>query len=134
MREDTHQTIPLPVAQRPDEAGDGRSASATAALSATPATGLTEAEARRRRDAGQGNVIVSKSTRTYKQILRENVFNFINDVLFTLGTCSSSWAAGWTPSSRSGSSSSTRSSAWPRRSAPRSSWTASPSSRGPRRP
>jgi cation-transporting ATPase E len=52
---------------------------------ATPPTGLSVAEVKRRRDAGQGNVIVSKSTRTYGQIVRENVFNFINDVLFTLG-------------------------------------------------
>ncbi len=54
-------------------------------MSATPPTGLTEAEARRRRDAGQGNVVITKSSRTYRQILLENVFNFINDVLFTLG-------------------------------------------------
>jgi cation-transporting ATPase E len=50
-----------------------------------PPTGLTEAEAQRRHKAGQGNVIVSQSARTYKQVLRENVFNFVNDVLFTLG-------------------------------------------------
>jgi cation-transporting ATPase E len=51
----------------------------------TPSSGLTEAEARRRRAAGQANYLPLKTSRSYGQIVRENVFNFINNVLFTLG-------------------------------------------------
>ena len=46
-------------------------------------TGLTEAEATRRRAAGGGNE-VPVSGRTYRQIVRDDVFNFINNLLFTL--------------------------------------------------
>ena len=48
-------------------------------------TGLTEAEAQARRAAGQGNDVQITSGRTYKQIVRENVFNLINNLLFALG-------------------------------------------------
>ncbi|MGH7921098.1 MAG: HAD-IC family P-type ATPase [Candidatus Dormibacteraceae bacterium] len=48
------------------------------------ATGLTEAEAQERRRQGQGNVSPPASSRTYGQIVRQNVFTFINDVLFAL--------------------------------------------------
>ena len=65
-------TVPAPDATAP-------------ALVETPKSGLTEAEAERRRSAGFGNVAPVKTSRTYKQIVRENVFNFINNVLFTLG-------------------------------------------------
>ena len=48
-------------------------------------TGLTEAEVQKRRAAGQSNRMPLKTSRSYGQIVRENVFNFINNVLFTLG-------------------------------------------------
>lgn len=48
-------------------------------------TGLTEAEAQKRRANGEGNVIISRTTRTYWQILRTNLLTFINIVLFIIG-------------------------------------------------
>ena len=54
-------------------------------LAPTPATGLTVAEATRRRAAGLGNSAPPATSRTYLQILRENVFTFINNVIFVLG-------------------------------------------------
>ena len=54
-------------------------------LPPTPASGLTEAEAARRRAAGLGNSAPPATSRTYPQILRENVFTFINNVIFLLG-------------------------------------------------
>ena len=47
--------------------------------------GLSAAEVARRRAAGQGNPPVAPTTRSYAQILRENVFTFVNNVLFGLG-------------------------------------------------
>jgi cation-transporting ATPase E len=47
--------------------------------------GLSEAEAQARRAAGQGNTVQFTPGRTYRQIVRENVFNFINNLLFALG-------------------------------------------------
>jgi|GEM_PF-71240 len=47
--------------------------------------GLSETEVQRRRAAGQGNTVLTRTSRPYKQIVRENVFNFINNVLFTMG-------------------------------------------------
>jgi len=47
--------------------------------------GLSEAEAHHRRAEGQGNTAPLPSTRTYAQILKENLFTFINIVLFSLG-------------------------------------------------
>jgi cation-transporting P-type ATPase E len=55
------------------------------ALPPTPATGLTDAEAASRRAAGLGNPAPPPTTRTYARIVRENVFTFINNVLFVLG-------------------------------------------------
>jgi cation-transporting ATPase E len=46
--------------------------------------GLTEAEAARRRAAGDGNDLPASTGRTYRQIVRDNVFNFINNLLFVL--------------------------------------------------
>ena len=46
--------------------------------------GLTDAEAERRRAAGQGNTPPPPTTRTYLQIVTENVFTFVNNVLFVL--------------------------------------------------
>ncbi|MBI5666865.1 MAG: HAD-IC family P-type ATPase [Chloroflexi bacterium] len=48
-------------------------------------TGLTEAEVARRRQNGQGNNVRLETSRSYLQILRENVFTFINMVLFGIG-------------------------------------------------
>jgi cation-transporting ATPase E len=46
--------------------------------------GLTEAEAVARRARGQGNDVKLKTSRTYGEIIRENVFTFFNIVLFGL--------------------------------------------------
>ena len=65
---------------------DGASrAAADEVVASTPATGLTEAEAAARRAAGRGNTSPPATGRTYAQIVRENVFTFINDVIFVLG-------------------------------------------------
>jgi magnesium-transporting ATPase (P-type) len=47
--------------------------------------GLSEREAQARHAAGQGNAAPPPTSRTYGQIVRENVFTFINNVLFLLG-------------------------------------------------
>jgi cation-transporting ATPase E len=54
-------------------------------LVATPLTGLTEDEVVRRRAAGLGNAALPPTSRTYWQIVRENVFTFINNILIALG-------------------------------------------------
>jgi len=54
-------------------------------LPPTPSTGLTDPEAAERRGRGLGNSAPPPTTRTYSQILRENVFTFVNNVLFLLG-------------------------------------------------
>ena len=54
-------------------------------LSPTPSTGLTDAEAAERRKQGLGNTAPPATTRSYSAIVRENVFTFINNVLFLLG-------------------------------------------------
>ena len=78
----------------------------TAGLPPTPSSGLTDAEAARRRAAGLGNTAPPATTRTYAQIVRENVFTFINNVIFVLGVAARARRAGRsTPSSRSASSS-----------------------------
>ena len=48
-------------------------------------TGLSEEEASRRMHNGQGNDIALGTSRSYRQILRQNVFTFINIVLFSIG-------------------------------------------------
>jgi cation-transporting ATPase E len=63
------------------------SADVRATVQAAPSPdgfGLTEAEVERRRAAGQGNSALPPSGRTYAEIVRENVFTFINNVLFLL--------------------------------------------------
>ena len=50
-----------------------------------PIRGLTVAEVEARRAAGLNNTPPPPTTRTYAQIVRENVFTFINNVLFLLG-------------------------------------------------
>ena len=54
-------------------------------LPPTPEGGLDDAEVARRRAAGLGNAPPPPTSRTYAQILRENVFTFINNILFALG-------------------------------------------------
>jgi cation-transporting P-type ATPase E len=46
--------------------------------------GLTEQEALERRQRGLGNVVQFQIGRTYIQILRANLFTFINTVLFAI--------------------------------------------------
>jgi cation-transporting ATPase E len=47
--------------------------------------GLSTAEAERRRAAGQGNDVEIRAGRTYGRIVRDNVFNFINNLFYILG-------------------------------------------------
>ncbi|MBW0114539.1 HAD-IC family P-type ATPase, partial [Pseudonocardia abyssalis] len=47
--------------------------------------GLTAAEVEQRRRAGESNVAVSGTSRTYATILRTNVFSFYNSILFAIG-------------------------------------------------
>jgi cation-transporting P-type ATPase E len=47
--------------------------------------GLSEREVLDRRARGQGNTAPSPTSRTYRQIVVENVFTFINSCLFGLG-------------------------------------------------
>jgi cation-transporting P-type ATPase E len=53
---------------------------------ATPAIqGLTSQQAQERRARGLGHKTPARSSRSYAEIFRENVFTFINNVLFILG-------------------------------------------------
>jgi cation-transporting ATPase E len=54
-------------------------------LPQTPPSGLSDAEADERRSRGLGNTAPPPTTRTYGAIVRENVFTFVNNVLFLLG-------------------------------------------------
>ncbi len=54
-------------------------------LTPTPPSGLDEGDVGRRRAAGLGNTPPPPTTRTYRQIFRENVFTFVNNILFALG-------------------------------------------------
>ncbi|MCW2698856.1 MAG: ATPase, P-type (transporting), superfamily, subfamily [Blastococcus sp.] len=47
--------------------------------------GLSSAEVEERRRRGEGNAVVAEGTRTYARILRTNVFNFYNTILFVIG-------------------------------------------------
>ncbi len=51
----------------------------------TPPSGLTSSEAAARRRRGEGNRAVTASSRTYTRILRTNVFNLYNSILFAIG-------------------------------------------------
>jgi cation-transporting P-type ATPase E len=55
-----------------------------AELAPTPTGGLSDAEVDRRRAAGLANTPPPPTSRTYVQIVRENVFTFINDILIAL--------------------------------------------------
>lgn len=52
------------------------------ATTTDPINGLTEQEAASRRATGQGNEMPLQSSRTYADIFRDNLFTFINIVLF----------------------------------------------------
>jgi cation-transporting ATPase E len=52
---------------------------------AQPISGLSEQEVITRRERGQGNTVQFRTGRTYLQIVRKNVFTFINTVLFSIG-------------------------------------------------
>lgn len=52
--------------------------------SASTLSGLTDQEAAARRASGQGNNLPLQSSRTYTNILRDNLFTFINIVLFLI--------------------------------------------------
>lgn len=47
-------------------------------------SGLTERQVTQRRAVGQGNNVTLRSSRSYWQILQENLFTFINAVFFTI--------------------------------------------------
>ncbi len=66
-------------------AGPVGAAAPSPVLPPTPQRGLSDAEAASRRTAGFGNPAPPPTTRTYARIVRENVFTFINNVLFALG-------------------------------------------------
>ncbi|HTP07045.1 MAG TPA: HAD-IC family P-type ATPase [Anaerolineae bacterium] len=51
----------------------------------TSLSGLAEAEVNQRRSQGLGNQVPPPTGRTYAQIFRENIFTFINMVIFILG-------------------------------------------------
>jgi cation-transporting ATPase E len=53
-------------------------------LTPTPSAGLSDAEVDSRRAAGLANTPPPPTSRTYVQILRENVFTFVNDILIAL--------------------------------------------------
>lgn len=54
-------------------------------LPPTPGTGLTDAEAARRRAAGQGNDVAFASSRSLGEIIRDNAFMSINVIIFVVG-------------------------------------------------
>ena len=64
---------PTPDASSRDNGPDG-----------APGPGLTDAEVEARRAAGQGNKAAAATTRTYLQIVTENTFTFVNNILFLL--------------------------------------------------
>ncbi|MBC7815258.1 MAG: HAD-IC family P-type ATPase [Burkholderiales bacterium] len=53
--------------------------------SADPLSGLSENEAAARRARGEGNNVKFETSRSYKQIIQQNVFTFLNNVLFAIG-------------------------------------------------
>src|SRR6516162_3446882 len=52
---------------------------------ASPLAGLSDKEVAVRRAQGLGNVMPSKTSRSYAQIVRENIFNPLNTLLYVLG-------------------------------------------------
>jgi cation-transporting P-type ATPase E len=68
----------------PAPSGDGHEPG-DAPLPPTPVSGLTEAEAARRRAAGQGNDVAFATSRSFGQIVRDNAFMSINVIIFVVG-------------------------------------------------
>ena len=58
---------------------------ATIEKSNTNLAGLSESEVLERRQRGQGNNIRLATSRSYADIIRHNVFNLINIILFVIG-------------------------------------------------
>lgn len=54
-------------------------------LHVAPSGGLSSREAEARLRRGEGNRVVSASSRSYTQILRTNVLNLYNSILFVIG-------------------------------------------------
>ncbi len=61
------------------------SVSTSIATIVPPLPGLSHEEAARRRAAGQGNDVQISTGRSYGRIVRDNVFNFINNLFYVLG-------------------------------------------------
>ena len=55
------------------------------APASTPVSGLTEREVLERRARGEGNKVQMGTSRSYIEILRQNAFTFINNILFAIG-------------------------------------------------
>src|SRR6516162_3952295 len=53
--------------------------------SESPLSGLSEKEVSARRARGMGNEMPIKTSRSYAQIVRENIFNPLNTLLYVLG-------------------------------------------------
>jgi cation-transporting P-type ATPase E len=71
----------------PDPAGDAAAAQpghSAEDLPQTPPTGLSEADVVERRARGLGSSAPPPTTRTYTAIVRENVFTFVNNILFLM--------------------------------------------------
>jgi cation-transporting ATPase E len=63
----------------------GATGSVQRAPEAPRAAGLSSAEVEERRRRGEGNGATGAGSRTYARILRTNVFNFYNSILFVIG-------------------------------------------------
>src|ERR671938_1390162 len=50
-----------------------------------PVPGLTESEARARRQRGEGNDTGARTGRSYWDIIRSNLFSLFNNILFAIG-------------------------------------------------
>ncbi len=77
---------------KPDKEAKGRTTGQTqprsrSSFSPLPDQGLTEEQAARRREQGQGNRPVQAPSKTVGQIVRGNVFTFFNLIFFVLGAC-----------------------------------------------
>lgn len=57
----------------------------TEVLAASPPAGLSEDEVRARREHGETNAVALPTSRSYRQILRANLFTMVNGVLVVLG-------------------------------------------------
>jgi cation-transporting ATPase E len=76
---------PPPAAAGLNDPVEGAFGAAPLSSAPTAPVGLTTEEAARRRAEGQGNDAQIRTGRTYGQIVRENVFNFINNLFYVMG-------------------------------------------------